>query len=61
MVVGIMEAAKKDRPDVLVLVTDGETNWPAPGEFPSSTRLIVACVTDAEVPAHLPLVVRVTD
>lgn len=61
MTLGVMEAAAKERPDVLVLVTDGETGWPAPGQFPASTRLIVACVTDAKVPSHLPLVVRVEE
>jgi predicted metal-dependent peptidase len=44
----VLEAAdKKYKPDVIVLVTDGYTPWPAQR---TRYRLVVACTTDAPVP-----------
>ncbi len=44
----VLEAAdKKYKPDVIVLVTDGYTPWPAKQ---TRYRLVVACTTDAAVP-----------
>lgn len=44
----VLEAAdKKYKPDVIVLVTDGYTPWPAKRP---RYRLVVACTTDAHVP-----------
>lgn len=57
MVVGI-EAAAKDRPDVIVLLTDGGTPWPAEDKMPPC-KLVVAVLGKARVPAHIRKVVRV--
>lgn len=56
MALGLREADKR-KADLLILITDGETGWPAEGEI--RTKTIVCCVTDAEVPAHVGKVVRV--
>lgn len=60
MRVGLREMLAQQRPDVCIVVTDGETPWWGPGDLPKTTRMVVCCVTDAEVPAHIACV-RVRD
>ena len=51
MVEGIAAAAKH-KSDVIVVLTDGWTPWPAPDAMPRQ-RVVAAVVGDADVPAHL--------
>jgi predicted metal-dependent peptidase len=57
MVVGITEA-DKSRPDVIVLLTDGQTPWPAPNAMPHA-KLVVAVLGNSKVPDHIRKVVRI--
>jgi predicted metal-dependent peptidase len=57
MRVGI-ELAEKEHPDVIVVLTDGDTPWPEIGEMPRA-RLIACIVGNARTPDHLKNVVRV--
>lgn len=57
MVVGI-QAADAARPDVIIVISDGLTGWPDPGQMPHA-KLVVAVIGDAAVPAHIRKVVRV--
>jgi hypothetical protein len=58
MRVGI-KAAEERKFDVIVLVTDGYTPWPALHEMPRRARLVTCVVGEAEVPAHIRPLVRV--
>jgi predicted metal-dependent peptidase len=58
MCVGI-KAAEEKKFDIIVLVTDGYTNWPTPETMPRNSRLVVCCTTDASVPTHIRHVVRI--
>lgn len=57
MRVGIKAAAEsKVRPDVIVLLTDGETPWPTPSEMPRKSRLIVCVIQSrwsVDIPGHI--------
>lgn len=60
MVVGIQAADRPkrgSRPDVIVLVTDGETPWPTPQQMPRA-KLVVAVIGNRQsVPPHIQRVV----
>ncbi len=53
-----LRVADKDRPDVIVLLTDGGTPWPEPNAMPRA-KLVVGVIGDSKVPAHLGRVVRI--
>jgi predicted metal-dependent peptidase len=61
MVVGIAAADRPkrgSRPDVIILLTDGETPWPTRAQMPRA-KLVVGVIGKAEVPAHITRVVRI--
>lgn len=60
MRVGIAAAAERGF-DVIVLVTDGETPWPAKNDLPRKSVLVVCVVGDAQVPSYIRPVVRVEE
>jgi predicted metal-dependent peptidase len=48
MRVGIQRAAElKPTPDVIVVLTDGETPWPSVEQMPRKSRLVVAVVSES--------------
>lgn len=60
MRIGI-SACLEHRPDVLIVLSDGETPWPSASDMPQKTRLVAAIVTDEPVPEWIKHVVRVED
>lgn len=54
-----IRAADRSRPDVIVLLTDGYTPWPAEDEMPRAKLVVGVIGPDIEVPAHLGRVVRI--